>query len=85
MATDAASETSLLRPLAEDLRSGASRSSSAAGAEKIAAQHAAEKLTARERLALLIDEGTFVELGHPRPARTSPSARWTAARRPPTG
>ena len=38
------------------------------GEEKIAAQHAADKLTARERLALLIDEGTFVELGiHGRP------------------
>ena len=39
------------------------------GEAKIAAQHAADKLTARERLALLIDEGTFVELGiHGRPA-----------------
>src|ERR1700756_3322322 len=38
------------------------------GEEKIAAQHAKDKLTARERLALLIDEGTFVELGmHGRP------------------
>src|SRR4029078_9257329 len=36
--------------------------------EKIAKQHAAGKLTARERLALLIDDGTFVELGvHGRP------------------
>ena len=38
------------------------------GEAKIAAQHAAEKLTARERIALLVDEGTFVELGiHGRP------------------
>ena len=38
------------------------------GQQKIAEQHAREKLTARERLALLIDEGTFVELGiHGRP------------------
>ena len=38
------------------------------GEEKIERQHAREKLTARERLALLIDEGTFVELGiHGRP------------------
>ena len=38
------------------------------GPEKIAAQHAAEKLTARERIELLIDAGTFVELGiHGRP------------------
>ena len=33
------------------------------GEEKIAEQHEREKLTARERIALLIDEGTFVELG----------------------
>ena len=32
------------------------------GEQKIAKQHAAEKLTARERLALLIDDGNFVEL-----------------------
>src|SRR5205823_5925529 len=38
------------------------------GEEKIAKQHSQEKLTARERLDLLIDEGTFVELGmHGRP------------------
>ena len=38
------------------------------GEEKIAAQHEREKLTARERIALLIDDGTFVELGiHGRP------------------
>jgi propionyl-CoA carboxylase beta chain len=32
------------------------------GAERIAKQHEAGKLTARERLALLLDEGTFCEL-----------------------
>ena len=38
------------------------------GEERIARQHEQDKLTARERLALLIDEGTFVELGmHARP------------------
>ena len=38
------------------------------GEEKIARQHAAGKLTARERIALLIDDGTFNELGiHARP------------------
>src|SRR5437763_16166446 len=67
MATDAPS-TSLLRPLAEVLRARRERIKLGGGAEKIAAQHAKEKLTARERLALLIDEGTFVELGmHGRP------------------
>ncbi|HXB65195.1 MAG TPA: acyl-CoA carboxylase subunit beta, partial [Solirubrobacteraceae bacterium] len=38
------------------------------GEEKIAKQHERGKLTARERLELLVDEGTFVELGiHGRP------------------
>src|SRR5438445_9393397 len=67
MATDAPS-TSLLRPLAEDLRARREQIMLGGGAEKIEAQHAREKLTARERIALLIDEGTFVELGiHGRP------------------
>src|SRR3989440_31577 len=67
MATDAPS-TSLLRPLAEDLRERRERVKQGGGGEKIEGQHAAGKLTARERLALLIDEGTFVELGiHGRP------------------
>jgi methylmalonyl-CoA decarboxylase subunit alpha len=67
MATDAPS-TSLLRPLAEDLRVRREKIKQGGGPEKIAAQHAQEKLTARERLGLLIDEGTFVELGiHGRP------------------
>jgi methylmalonyl-CoA decarboxylase subunit alpha len=67
MATDAPS-TSLLRPLAEDLRARREQIKLGGGADKIEAQHAQQKLTARERLALLIDEGTFVELGiHGRP------------------
>jgi acetyl-CoA carboxylase carboxyltransferase component len=33
------------------------------GPERIAQQHARGKLTARERLALLLDEGSFQELG----------------------
>ncbi len=66
MTTDA--PTSLLRPLAEDLRTRREQIKLGGGPEKIEAQHAQEKLTARERLALLIDEGTFVELGiHGRP------------------
>ena len=67
MATDVPT-TSLLRPLAEDLRARRKQIMLGGGEAKIAAQHAADKLTARERLALLIDEGTFVELGiHGRP------------------
>jgi acetyl-CoA carboxylase carboxyltransferase component len=52
-----------LRALADDLNARRERVRLGGGEEKIAKQHAAEKLTARERLALLIDEGTFVELG----------------------
>src|ERR1700676_760073 len=60
--------TSLLRPLAEDLRARREKIRQGGGPEKSAAQHANEKLTARERLDLLIDQGTFVELGlHGRP------------------
>ncbi len=67
MATNAP-PSSLLRPLAADLRERRERIKLGGGPQKIEAQHAAEKLTARERLELLIDEGTFVELGlHGRP------------------
>jgi acetyl-CoA carboxylase carboxyltransferase component len=60
--------TSLLRPLVEDLHERRAQIALGGGEEKIARQHAAEKLTARERLALLIDAGTFTELGiHGRP------------------
>jgi acetyl-CoA carboxylase carboxyltransferase component len=64
--TDA--RTSLLRPLVEDLKARREQIKQGGGPERIAAQHAQEKLTARERLALLIDPDTFVELGiHGRP------------------
>src|SRR5437660_4059508 len=66
--------SSLLRPLVEDLQARREQIKLGGGEEKIARQHAAEKLTARERLALLIDadegtgESTFTELGiHGRP------------------
>jgi acetyl-CoA carboxylase carboxyltransferase component len=57
-----------LRSLAEDLHERRQRIKLGGGPEKIEKQHSQDKLTARERLALLIDEGTFVELGiHGRP------------------
>jgi acetyl-CoA carboxylase carboxyltransferase component len=66
--TTAPSTSLLLRPLAEDLAARREKIKQGGGEEKIAAQHAKEKLTARERLGLLIDDGTFVELGlHGRP------------------
>ncbi len=58
----------LLRPLADDLARRREQIRLGGGEEKITKQHEAGKLTARERLALLIDEGTWVELGiHGRP------------------
>jgi acetyl-CoA carboxylase carboxyltransferase component len=61
-------QTSLLRPLVEDLEARRAQIKLGGGEEKIAKQHGEEKLTARERLSLLIDEGTFTELGiHGRP------------------
>jgi acetyl-CoA carboxylase carboxyltransferase component len=78
----AASDTasSLLRPLVEDLEERRAQIKLGGGEEKIAKQHERDKLTARERIALLVDtqegthhgaqagESTFVELGiHGRP------------------
>jgi acetyl-CoA carboxylase carboxyltransferase component len=68
MSADAPPTASLLRPLAEDLERRREKIKHGGGPEKIEKQHAAEKLTARERLEELIDSGTFVELGiHGRP------------------
>src|SRR5438309_6899525 len=69
MATETPAEApSILRPLVEDLEERRAKVRLGGGDEKIAVQHEREKLTARERLDLLIDEGTFVELGmHGRP------------------
>jgi len=45
------------------LREMRERAMEGGGTERIAQQHAKGKMTARERLALLLDEGTFQELG----------------------
>ncbi len=63
MATDTDAPTSILRPLVEELHARRAKAALGGGEEKVARQHAADKLTARERLALLIDDGTFTELG----------------------
>jgi len=65
MATESAKPTSILRPLVEELHERRAQAALGGGEERIARQHAAEKLTARERLDLLMDEGTFTELGIP--------------------
>jgi acetyl-CoA carboxylase carboxyltransferase component len=57
-----------LRPLVEELHERREQARLGGGPDKIARQHEQDKLTARERLDLLIDEGTFTELGiHGRP------------------
>jgi len=55
--------SSMLRPLVDDLHERRAKAALGGGEERIARQHAADKLTARERIDLLIDEGTFTELG----------------------
>ncbi|MEA2143813.1 MAG: methylmalonyl-CoA decarboxylase subunit alpha, partial [Solirubrobacteraceae bacterium] len=54
---------SILRPLADDLRERRAAARLGGGEERIARQHAAGKLTARERIDRLVDAGTFTELG----------------------
>jgi acetyl-CoA carboxylase carboxyltransferase component len=61
--TEESTPTSILRPLVEELAERRAAARLGGGQAKIDAQHAAEKLTARERVALLVDEGTFTELG----------------------
>jgi methylmalonyl-CoA decarboxylase subunit alpha len=55
--------TAPLTELTEQLHERRERAKLGGGEEKIAKQHAAGKLTARERIGLLVDDGTFVELG----------------------
>ena len=52
-----------LKDLTDDLHARREKAKLGGGEEKIAKQHAAGKLTARERIDLLVDPGTFVELG----------------------
>ena len=63
MATGADGTRSILRPLVEELHERRAKARLGGGEERIARQHAAGKLTARERLGLLLDDGTFTELG----------------------
>jgi acetyl-CoA carboxylase carboxyltransferase component len=55
--------TSLLRPLVDELLERRAAAKLGGGEERIAKQHAADKLTARERIDLLVDPGSFSELG----------------------
>ncbi|HEX6753333.1 MAG TPA: acyl-CoA carboxylase subunit beta [Solirubrobacterales bacterium] len=60
--------TAPLGELTEQLHARREKAKLGGGEEKIAKQHERGKLTARERIDLLVDEGTFVEMGiHGRP------------------
>ena len=52
-----------LHDVVEDLHARRERAKLGGGEEKIAVQHERGKLTARERIDLLVDPGTFVEIG----------------------
>jgi acetyl-CoA carboxylase carboxyltransferase component len=52
-----------MKGLVEDLHERRHRAQLGGGEQKIALQHERGKLTARERIDLLVDPGTFVELG----------------------
>src|SRR5436309_1558760 len=63
-----AGEQTGMKPLVEDLHERREKAKLGGGEEKIALQHERGKLTARERIDLLVDPGTFVEIGiHGRP------------------
>ncbi len=58
-----AGEETGMKTLVEDLHDRRRRAKLGGGAEKIAVQHERGKLTARERLDLLVDPGSLVEIG----------------------
>ncbi len=51
----------MAKPVIEDLALRRARARAAGGEKRVAAQHAKGKLTARERIELLLDEGSFEE------------------------
>jgi acetyl-CoA carboxylase carboxyltransferase component len=61
--TDTTRSTSILRPLVEELAERRAKARLGGGEDRIARQHDKGALTARERLDLLMDDGTFTELG----------------------
>ena len=58
-----AGEQTGMKSLVEDLHDRRAKAKLGGGEEKIALQHERGKLTARERIDLLVDPGTFIELG----------------------
>jgi acetyl-CoA carboxylase carboxyltransferase component len=60
--TEHGSETGM-KGLVDDLHARREKAKLGGGEEKIKVQHERGKLTARERIDLLVDPGTFVEIG----------------------
>jgi acetyl-CoA carboxylase carboxyltransferase component len=72
--------TAPLDELTEQLHAARERAKLGGGEEKVAKQHERGKLTARERIGLLLDEGTFFEMGiHGRPHFSQRSMEGTEA------
>ena len=66
--SDETTQANRLHEQTDDLHARREKAKLGGGEEKIAKQHERGKLTARERIDLLVDEGTFVEIGiHGRP------------------
>ena len=66
--------TAPLTALTEQLHERRGKARLGGGLEKIEKQHERGKLTARERIDLLVDEGTFNEIGiHGRPHYSQPA------------
>ncbi|HEY9282162.1 MAG TPA: acyl-CoA carboxylase subunit beta [Pyrinomonadaceae bacterium] len=61
MASTQQQQTEQRRSKLDELRERERRAEAGGGAERVARQHAAGKLTARERIEFLLDEGTFEE------------------------
>jgi acetyl-CoA carboxylase carboxyltransferase component len=69
-----------MRELVADLEARRARVHAMGGPEKVAKQHERGKLTARERLAALYDDGLFFEVGACVASARSTGA-WSARRR----
>ena len=71
-----------LKELTESLREKREKIHQMAGTEEVARQHKAGKLTARERIDLLFDKGTFLEIGilaHHQSSHPDMQGRYTPA------
>ena len=86
-ATDTTRHSEETRPCTTSSNSSKNKRAAArlgGGEKRIDAQHAKGKLTARERLELLLDEGTLRGMGHVRRAPLRTTSAWPTTRSPAT-